>query len=109
MIPTPIDLRRVERAVREFGFDPRTIGGDNFIRYWFAEKQDEHFDHDQQYEQDCFIGDLVVLVKEPDDYPKRDHDATKRPNWVTMIQHNNGTTSYIFKPMAKLTKEETTE
>jgi len=106
MIPTPIDLRRLEQAIETFGFDPRTIGGDNYIRFWFADKLDEHFDYDNQYEQDCFIGDLVVLLKEPEGWPKRDHEATKWPNWVTMVQHRNGTTSYIFQPLAKLAKQE---
>lgn len=108
MIPTPIDLRRIERAKLAFGFDPRDIGGANHIRWWFATEEDAHYDADQQGERDCFVGDLVVIVR---DAPLLDMricqlSVFEKNNWVTSIRHKNHTTSYIFQPTSKLTKEE---
>lgn len=102
MKPTPIDLRRIEKCVKLFNFDPRDIGGANHIRWWFATEDDAHYDADQQGERDCFVGDVIVLVKK-ENYNLR---VAKMQNWVTQICHNNKTTSYIFQPTSKLTTKE---
>ncbi|KKK58833.1 hypothetical protein LCGC14_3040430 [marine sediment metagenome] len=104
MIPTPIDLRRVERAVREFGIDPRKIGT-NHIRWWFITPDD------WVWSKQGYNGHLIVMARDypycplPEgvngEKPTIDLKAIRRENFVEVpnASKEEGCVFYIFKPL----------